>query len=208
MKIKILSVNKLIARLGINQINASCIISFLTILSIFSCDTKKELFSELDHEKTNILFSNAIIESDTFNIGTNDYIYNGGGVAIADFNNDGLQDIYFTGSVVGNKLYLNNSNFHFTDVTSTAQVGAESIWSTGVNVVDVNADGWSDIYVCASNQTRVSRRTNKLFVNKGLNSEDIPVFDEMSKVYGLNDTSHTTMSAFFDYDNDGDLDLF
>ncbi|MCG8306935.1 MAG: VCBS repeat-containing protein [Cytophagales bacterium] len=180
----------------------------LILSAVLSCEMKSDLFTALDPEETGIAFSNTITENDTFNISTVDYLYNGGGVAIADFDRNGLQDIYFTGSVVGNRLYLNKSGFNFEDVTSTAKVAAESVWSTGVNVVDINRDGWPDIYVCASNQVQVSKRTNKLFINRGLNSENIPVFQEMSEAYGVNDTTHTTMSAFFDYDNDGDLDLF
>lgn len=137
-----------------------------------------------------------------------EYVYNGGGVAISDFNNDGQQDIFFTGNQVGNKLYLNTGRMRFRDVTDVAKVGALDRWNTGVATVDINNDGLMDVYVCASIKRDPWKRANMLFVNKGVNQDGIPVFADESQSYGVADTGHSTNAAFFDYDNDGDLDLY
>jgi ASPIC and UnbV/FG-GAP-like repeat len=135
-------------------------------------------------------------------------MYNGGGVGIGDFNNDGLPDIFFTGNQVPCRLYLNKGNFKFEDVTDIAGVGGDNRWCRGVAVVDINNDGLLDIYVCATILPDGSRRQNLLYINQGVNKQGIPVFKEMAKEYGLNDTSYSTMATFFDYDNDGDLDVY
>ena len=135
-------------------------------------------------------------------------IYNGGGVGIGDFNRDGLPDIYFTGNTVSNKLYLNKGDFKFDDVTSAAGVGGEGEWCRGVAVVDINNDGWPDIYVCVTIKSNPQQRRNLLYINQGLDKDGIPHFKEMAREYGLGDTLYSTMAAFFDYDNDGDLDMY
>ncbi len=135
-------------------------------------------------------------------------VYNGGGVGIADFNNDGLQDIYFTGNQVSNRLYINKGNFKFQDVTAIANAGGGGKWCRGASVIDINNDGLQDIYVCASILPDPKKRENLLYINQGPDKDGIPHFKEMAAEYGLNDTTQTTMAAFFDYDNDGDLDVY
>lgn len=147
-------------------------------------------------------------ETDSINPLTHVNIYNGGGVGIGDFNNDGLQDIYFAGNMVSNKLYLNKGDMKFEDVTEAAAVTGNGKWCRGVSVIDINNDGLQDLYVAASMLNDAEKRKNLLYINQGNNKSQVPVFKEMSREYGLDDTAHTTMSYFFDYDNDGDLDVF
>ena len=124
-------------------------------------------------------------------------MYNGGGVGIGDFNNDGLQDIYFTGNLVSNKLYLNKGNFKFEDVTDVANVGGEGKWARGVAVIDINNDGWLDIYVSETLKKNPQQRTNLLYINQGTDKNGIPHFKEMAKEYGLADTCSFYASCFF-----------
>ncbi len=166
------------------------------------------LFHIVPSSHSGIHFNNKIVENDSLNPIKVTNIYNGGGVGIGDFNNDGLQDIYFTGNVVSNKLYLNKGNLKFEDVTNEAKVTGEGRWCRGVSVVDINNDGWMDIYVCVAMEKDPAKRENLLYVNQGLDKNGVPVFKEMAAEYGLNDTTHSTMAAFFDYDNDGDLDMY
>ena len=184
--------------------------AFLLLLMVMgSCREKSEtLFQLLPAEKTNISFANHIYENDTFNILALEYVYNGGGVATGDFNNDGLQDLYFTGNMVSNKLYLNRGDLAFEDITETAGVSGGKNWSTGVALVDINNDGWLDMYVCASVRKDSVRRKNLLYINNGLNEDGIPVFKESAEEYGIADTGYSTFASFFDYDLDGDLDLY
>jgi hypothetical protein len=176
------------------------------VLLTVSCT--KKTFKKLDAGKTGIRFNNVITENDSINIFDLEYVYNGGGVAISDFNNDGQQDVFFTGNQVGNKLYLNKGNLEFDDVTAASKVAAIDRWNTGVAAVDINSDGWMDLYVCASIKKDPAKRANRLFINKGVNSKGVPVFIDESAAYGVADTGYTTNAAFFDYDNDGDLDLY
>ena len=141
---------------------------------VTGCKPATPLMKLLTPEETGIDFANTIFESDTFNIFTYDYIYNGGGVAIADFNQDGLQDVFFTGNMVPNRLYLNTGGLKFNDVTETAGVNVSGRWNSGPVVVDINNDGWPDIYVCATMRADSSQRANMLFVNKGLNEQQNP----------------------------------
>jgi hypothetical protein len=174
------------------------------LLCLFSCNGhKKKLFTLLSHRRTGIEFKNLIKESETFNILDYGYLYNGAGVAIGDINNDGLPDIYFASNLTDNKLYLNKGNFRFKDITDKAGVAASDYWNTGVNMADINGDGFLDIYVCSSTDGRAKYRKNLLFINNG----DL-TFTERGAEYGVNDSSYSTHSAFFDYDKDGDLDLF
>ncbi len=181
---------------------------FFSIFFIISCHQQKTLFKLIPSAESGIHFSNQITENDTLNPIDVTNIYNGGGVGVGDFNNDGLQDLYFTGNVVPNKLYLNKGKLKFEDVTKESNVGGEGRWCKGVSVVDINNDGWQDIYLSVSMEKDPQQRQNLLYVNQGLDKNGIPVFKEMAAEYGLNDTSHTTMAAFFDYDNDGDLDVY
>jgi hypothetical protein len=188
------------------------LLNTFAVLLLVACQREeKNLFRQLDPSETGIHFSNRILENDTFNILSFEYVYNGGGVGIGDFNNDGLQDVFFTGNMTGNKLYLNKGNFKFEDITETAGVAAKNRWNSGVAVVDINNDGWLDLYVCATTYEPGSRRANSLFINSGADPKSEvrnPEFTEMAAAYGLADESHTTNAAFFDYDNDGDLDCY
>jgi hypothetical protein len=176
---------------------------------MFSCTReKKTLFTLLDPAYTSIGFSNRIFENDSVNIIDNEYVYNGGGVAIGDFNNDGLQDVYLTGNMVSNRLYLNKGNMHFSDITSASKATGEGRWCSGVALVDINNDGLLDIYVCATFKNNPAARANMLYVNQGMNKEGLPSFKGMAEAYGIADTTQTTNAAFFDYDRDGDLDLY
>ncbi|MEJ0029709.1 MAG: VCBS repeat-containing protein [Bacteroidota bacterium] len=183
--------------------------AFVGLLLACSCsDRPTTLFELVPSSTSGIDFNNAIPETDTFNILTYEYIYNGGGVGIADFNNDGLKDIFFAGNLVSNKLYLNKGNFAFNDITSVANVNVPGRWNSGVAVVDINNDGWMDIYVTTTMQPKPEDRGNMLFVNNGLNADGIPTFTEQAGSYGIVDGGYDVMAAFFDYDKDDDLDLY
>ena len=171
-------------------------------------DKNPTLFRLLPPMQTGVNFKNIITENDKLNILNEAYIYNGGGVGIGDFNNDGLADIYFSGNMVSNKLYLNKGSLKFQDITLAAGVGGEGRWCTGVSVVDINADGWLDIYVCATFLKDARKRVNLLYINQGNNKQGIPTFKESAKSYGIADDGYSTQGVFFDYDNDGDLDLY
>jgi hypothetical protein len=188
--------------------NQSAFVFLLLCLLVISCKRSKPLFELVPSDHTNIHFNNHIVENDTINPFDLPNMYNGGGVGIGDFNNDGLPDIYFTGNQVPCKLYLNKGNFKFEDVTDIAKVNGEGRWCRGVSVVDINNDGLLDIYVCATLSPDPKKRQNLLYINQGLNKQGVPVFKEMAAEYGLNDESYSTMAYFFDYDNDGDLDVY
>ncbi|MDH5604761.1 MAG: VCBS repeat-containing protein, partial [Cyclobacteriaceae bacterium] len=181
---------------------------FVGVVLLFSCNDEKKLLNIVLPEDSGITFSNTIIDSDTFNIMTDEYIYNGGGVGIGDFNKDGLPDIFFTGNMAGNGLFINKGNLKFEDISETAGIKALDHWNTGLAVIDINQDGWQDIYVCASLLKDSLARTNQLFVNQGLDANGNPTFVDMAHQYGIADAGHSTYAAFFDYDNDGDLDLY
>ena len=163
------------------------------------------LFEKLSAERSGIQFSNNITENDSINYFSYLYLYMGGGVAIGDFNNDGLQDIYLTGNMVENKLYLNKGNLQFEDISKKAGVSADNRWVTGVTLGDANQDGWLDIYVSVSGKW-VTRK-NLLYINDAKEGTT-PTFTESAESYGLADTGNTTQSVFFDYDLDGDQDLY
>ncbi len=184
--------------------------------AFFSCNShpdknldltaSKPLFESMPAEKTGITFQNTLVPDYDMNAMEYNYFYNGGGVAAADFNNDGFTDLYFTGNQVSGKLYLNKGNFKFEDVTVKA--GLQTVnWATGVAVADVNNDGLPDMYISYAGYKDPKRRKHQLFINKGLNSEGIPIFEDEAEKYGLADTSYSTQACFFDFDRDGDLDL-
>ncbi|SHN24184.1 Repeat domain-containing protein [Cyclobacterium lianum] len=179
---------------------------FLLIFSVFiSCgeENPNALFTELSSGTTGVDFTNLVRESDEFNVLTYGYFYQGGGVAVGDVNNDGLPDIYFTGNMMASKLYLNKGNFEFEDITEAAGVAAAGLWNTGTTMADVNGDGLLDIYVCRSAANDPDNRKNLLFINSG----DL-TFREAAGEFGLDDPGYSTQASFFDYDNDGDLDMF
>src|SRR6185312_6115556 len=174
---------------------------------LFSCK-KRTLFEQIPSSYSGVNFSNTVVENDTINPLDKMNIYNGSGVGVGDFNGDGLQDIYFSGNAVSNRLYINKGNMQFEDVTKEAGVGGLGGWGRGVAVVDINNDGWPDIYVCNTLLGNASKRRNMLYVNQGPDKNGVPHFKEMAKEYGLDITLYSTMASFFDYDNDGDLDMY
>ena len=161
------------------------------------------LFSALDARHTGITFSNTLQESEDFNIIRYLYFYNGGGVAAGDLNNDGLVDLYFSANQGPNKLYLNRGDFQFEDVTERAGVAGTGDWKTGVTMADVNGDGLLDIYVCQVGQYQSIQGRNQLFINNGDGT-----FSDKAAEYGLDFKGFSTHAAFFDFDGDGDLDLY
>jgi len=188
---------------------------FLAAIFLFtSCqNAEPTLFTALDADDTHITFANTITETAEQNVLQYEYTYNGGGVAIGDLNNDGLADVYFTGNQVPNKLYLNtgkseSGQLSFEDVTDAAGVaGRPGHWKTGVTMADVNGDGWLDIYVCYSALKDPAARANQLFINNA--KSGIPTFTERAANYGLDAPgTFSTQASFFDYDRDGDLDMF
>ena len=161
------------------------------------------LFKLLSTEQTGISFTNQLDYTEQLNTYTYKNFYSGGGVGLGDFNNDGLVDIFFAGNLVANKLYLNKGNLTFEDITTSAGLGLEGVWTTGVSVVDINADGLLDIYLCKSGPPGGARRHNELFVNSGNLT-----FTEESKAFGLDFEGLSTHASFFDFDKDGDLDCY
>ncbi|MEJ7647006.1 MAG: VCBS repeat-containing protein [Chryseolinea sp.] len=178
------------------------------LLFISACRSKDSLFEKISSLHSGITFNNHIIENDSINPLNVTNIYNGGGVGVGDFNNDGLEDVYFTGNMVPSKLYLNRGDFEFEDITSSANVDGMGRWARGVAVVDINNDGRLDIYISNTIYKDSLERRNILYVNQGLDSEGIPHFKDMAAEYHLDINVQSTMAAFFDYDNDGDLDMY
>ncbi|HEX2535220.1 MAG TPA: VCBS repeat-containing protein, partial [Chitinophagaceae bacterium] len=180
----------------------------LLLLLLLSCSAPDTLFRKQSSAATGIGFNNTITENDSINPLDMEYLYNGGGVAVGDFNNDGRPDLYFTAGQVSNKLYLNKGNLRFRDITEAAGVTGESRWSNAASVVDINCDGWLDLYVCATVASQPGHRTNLLYVHQGLDEQGIPRFKELARDYNLADTGMSVHAAFFDYDRDGDLDVY
>ncbi len=189
----------------------SGLVCLIALLVLAGCK-EKPLFERLDAADTGIAFANTITDSDSLNILNYQYIYNGGGVGIGDFNGDQKPDVFFAGNQVSSKLYINETepgtDMHFRDVTESAGVTGSGRWSSGVAVVDVNADGKMDLYVANTLHKSADRRANLLYVNQGNDAGGSPRFREMAADYGIADTTYSTSAAFFDYDNDGDLDLY
>jgi len=187
----------------------SLIMKFLFgfLLSLAACcisctsDRNKPMFELVEH--SGIDFNNRVTDGKLENSFLFRNFYNGGGVAIGDINNDGLPDVFLTSNMGSNKLYLNKGNFQFEDITDKAGLRQDSMWSTGVVFVDINNDGWLDIYVCNSGHMGSGHRKNKLYIN----NHDL-TFTESAAAYGLDISAYTTQVSFFDYDNDGDLDCF
>ncbi|WP_286755014.1 VCBS repeat-containing protein [Roseivirga sp. UBA838] len=180
----------------------------LLALGFSACQNKPEesqtpRFTLMEAENTGFQFENKLTYDSEFNIYTYRNFYNGGGVSIGDINNDGLPDIYMTANQLPNRLFLNKGNFQFEDITESSGTAGQRAWSTGVTMVDVNADGLLDIYVCNSGDVKGDNKENELFINQG----DL-TFVEAAKEYGLADPGYTTHASFFDFDKDGDLDVY
>ena len=165
--------------------------------------TEEPQFELLPSETTGINFENNLVSTDEFNVYRYRNFYNGGGVSIGDVNNDGLEDIYFTSNLNQNKLYINKGDFKFEDITEKAKVGGTKAWSTGVSMVDINADGFLDIYVCNSGDVKGDNKQNEFFINNGDGT-----FTDKAEALGLDDKGFSTHASFFDFDNDGDLDVY
>ena len=178
---------------------------WLCFFSLLSCTQKnqeKTLFTLLSSEQTGIDFENTIVETEDYNLYDYEYMYNGGGIGIIDINNDGLNDFIAGGNLVPSKLYLNKGNLQFEDITESAGLTTDR-WVAGISIVDINADGYSDIYLCVAGNEKVDETSNLLFINNKDNT-----FTEKASAYGIDDPSLTTQAAFFDYDLDNDLDLY
>ncbi len=179
---------------------------FVLIL-FFNCEkeggttSSKQIFETLDASISRINFSNTLTENDSLNYFTYSYLYMGGGVAVGDINNDGLKDVFFTGNQVSNKLYLNKGNLKFEDITEKAGISGDKRWYTGVTMGDVNADGFLDIYCSVAGKS--GPKENQLFIN----NQD-GTFSEKAQEYGLADIGNSVQATFFDYDKDGDLDVY
>ncbi|WP_348800095.1 VCBS repeat-containing protein [Flavobacterium adhaerens] len=178
-----------------------CIACLVLLTNCSSDNSDEKIFSALKHSETGIDFSNTLTENDSLNYFTYNYIYMGGGVATGDIDNDGLIDIFFTGNQVSNKLYLNKGNLKFEDITQKSGVGGDFRWYTGVAMADVNGDGFLDIYCSVGG--KFGPKNNELYINNGNGT-----FTEKAKEYGIDDIGNSVQGTFFDYDKDGDLDLF
>ncbi|WP_418499775.1 VCBS repeat-containing protein [Flagellimonas sp.] len=182
--------------------NRFCIVLVIVVLFV-SCKKEGSLFKTPTPGETGVNFTNTLTPTDELSILDYLYFYNGGGVSIGDINNDGFSDIFFTGNQVKNKLYLNKGNLEFEDISGTAGIEGNSTWNTGVTMADVNGDGLLDIYVCAVVGINGFNGFNELYINNGDNT-----FTESAAQYGLDFDSYSSNAAFFDYDLDGDLDLY
>ncbi|WP_420384796.1 VCBS repeat-containing protein [Roseivirga sp.] len=182
------------------------VILFFALAFIWSCSDRKNatLFEKVDPQKSGITFTNTLDYSEELNPYTYRNFFNGGGVALGDINNDGLLDIFFSGNIVENKLYLNKGNWQFEDITEQAGATGSEFWSTGATFVDINADGWLDLYICKSGPpSDKAGRKNELLIN-----QQDGTFKEAAAEYGLDFNGLSTHAAFFDYDKDGDLDCY
>lgn len=176
----------------------------ISIILLLSCShqQKDTLFTQLSATTSGIHFSNDIHDNDSSYSFINEFGYMGGGVGIGDFNNDGRKDIFFSGNQVSSRLYINKGDNQFDDITAKAGIGT-NVWCTGVSIVDINQDGYDDIYVCVFGKDLVTRSKNLLFINQ----HDLS-FKEEAEAYGLANTGNSTQAVFFDYDKDGDLDMY
>ena len=186
---------------------------FLYIISLYLVFTGcKEVnsgrFERLDPSVTGISFVNEIIEDDTFNILHNEYMYNGGGVGIGDLNNDTLPDIVFTANKIKSRIYLNNGGLNFQDITDRFKGLKAGQWMSGVVIVDINADGWKDVYLTSTMNDDPEMRRNQLWLNEGIAADGLPTFREAAAEFGIDDRGHSMHAAFLDFDLDGDLDLY
>jgi hypothetical protein len=180
---------------------------FLSVLLFISCSGKPR-FRLMSSDKTGIDFENTVTENDSLNAANNEYIYNGAGVGIGDLNNDGLPDIVFAGNQVPSRVYLNQGNFVFRDITANFSGLTNDQWYSGVTLTDINSDGWMDVYLTATMSKDPEKRKNRLWISKGAENGREPVFEEMAEKFGIDNKDQSVSAAFFDYDRDGDLDLY
>jgi enediyne biosynthesis protein E4 len=176
-----------------------------------SCQEKKKgpvLFKVLDHNRTGLDFSNILKPTSQFNVFKYMYYYNGSGVGAGDFNNDGKIDLFFTSNQGENKMYLNEGNLRFKDVTAEAHIPEDGGWSTGVSLVDINNDGLLDIYICRVGDYETLHSKNELLICQGIDKNGVPYYKDEAHEYGLDFSGFSTQAVFFDYDGDGDLDMF
>jgi hypothetical protein len=172
-----------------------------------SC-SRSTRFQLLDARRTGVDFQNTITESDTFNVLTYEYVYNGAGVGVGDLNNDGLPDLVFAGNQVASKVYLNSGDFRFRDITAGFQGLTNDQWYSSVTIVDINSDGWLDVYMTSTRYEDPGRCKNRLWINQGIKENSDPIFVEMAEQYGIAHNGQSVHASFFDYDRDGDLDLY
>jgi enediyne biosynthesis protein E4 len=182
------------------------------VLFLSACKTNYKktspLFTALDYTQTGLDFNNKLTPTNQFNMFKYMYFYNGGGIGAGDFNNDGLIDLFFSANQTDNKLYLNKGKLKFEDVTKEAKIPEDGAWSTGVSVVDINNDGLLDIYVCRVGNYETLHGKNQLLICKGIDKNGVPYYDDEAAKYGLDFSGFSTQAVFFDYDMDGDLDMF
>ena len=216
------SISKILSWFSINRSTVpgprSLLAALLFIVLLSACSNNKNkpaenkpdpLFTLLPPSQTHIDFINKIEEGPATNVMMYEYFYNGGGVAIGDVNNDGLEDIYFSSNMQSNKLYLNRGDMQFEDITELSGAGARNgPWKTGVTMADVNGDGLLDIFVSYSGHLRKERLIPQLLVNKGINEKGLPSFEDQAQQYGIAQPANNTQAFFFDYDKDNDLDIF
>ena len=176
-------------------------------MQLISCSNSTK-FELLPHEVTGIDFNNLITENDTFHILNSEYIYNGGGVGVGDLDNDGDPDLVFVGNMVPVSVYSNNGEFNFSNVTNDFEGLSNNQWFSGVSIADINGDGWKDVYITSTMDENPEKRKNRLWINKGVTEDSFPTFQERSEEYGVADTGFSEHAGFFDYDLDGDLDLY
>ncbi|MFT3681910.1 MAG: VCBS repeat-containing protein [Ferruginibacter sp.] len=189
------------------------LITLLLTALLGACSSKKEeikdaLFKTLTSKETGIDFNNKLAYNNEFNLFKYMYFYNGSGIGAADFNNDGLTDLFFGSNQHENKLYINTGNLNFRDITTQSGIPADGGWTTGISVVDINNDGLVDIYVCRVGNYEVLHSKNLLLINQGIGKDGVPHFEDKAKEYKLDFSGFSTQAAFLDYDMDGDLDMF
>ncbi|HLK30249.1 MAG TPA: VCBS repeat-containing protein [Puia sp.] len=194
-----------------NKVNCIVFIAglfFLPACNNTSIKKEKAVFEILESSRTGLNFTNKLAPTEDFNIFKYMYYYNGGGVGAGDFNNDGKIDVFFAANQTENKLFLNTGNLQFKDVTAEAKIPEDGGWSTGVSVVDINNDGLLDIYICRVGNHETLHSHNQLLICQGIDKNGVPFYEDKAKEYGLDFSGFSTQAVFFDYDMDGDLDMY